>query len=62
MRTFRSRKLRFPTLSSFVLMAFMVVGCEDGKDGADGVNGANGADGNDGATGLHCWDFEYHGA
>ena len=58
MRDSRSRKLQLPTLLSFVLMAFMVVGCEDGKDGA---NGAAGADGNDGAAGLHCWDLNENG-
>ena len=58
MRDSRNRKLRFPTLLSVVLMAFMVVGCEDGKDGA---NGAAGADGNDGAGGLHCWDLNENG-
>ena len=58
MRDSRSRKLRFPTLLSVVLMAFMVVGCEDGKDGLDG---ATGADGNDGVAGLHCWDLNENG-
>jgi len=42
-------------------MAFMVVGCEDGKDGADGANGAAGGGGNDGVAGLNCWDLNENG-
>ena len=57
----RSSKLRFPTLLSVVLMAFMVVGCEDGKDGADGADGTPGAGGNDGVAGLNCWDLNENG-
>ncbi len=58
MRDSGSRKLRFPTALSVVLMAFMVVGCEDGKDGLDGADGADGAGG---PAGLNCWDLNENG-
>ena len=56
----RSRKPRFPTLISAVLLAFILVGC-DGDDGADGLAGAIGADGLDGDGGLNCWDLNANG-
>jgi octaheme c-type cytochrome (tetrathionate reductase family) len=43
---------------SVVLLAFTVVGCEDGKDGADGAPGAGGTDG---AAGINCWDLNENG-
>ena len=58
MRDTWSGKLRFPTLLSVVLLAFTVVGCEDGKDGADG---AAGTPGTDGAAGINCWDLNENG-
>jgi octaheme c-type cytochrome (tetrathionate reductase family) len=39
-------------------MAFMVVGCEDGKDGLDGADGLDGTDGN---AGTNCWDLNENG-
>ncbi len=48
------KRLRFPGFLSLVLLAFTIVGCEDGNDGADG---AAGTDGFDGAAGINCWDL-----
>ncbi len=39
---------------SVVLLAFALVGCDDGKDGADGASGAAGVAGVDGVA---CWDL-----
>ena len=50
----RSRNFRLFPLLSVVLLAFTLVGCDDGKNGADGANGAAGAAGVDG---LACWDL-----
>ncbi len=61
MRNPRSRKNRFPTLLGVVLLAFTVVGCEDGKDGADGAQGASGTAGIDGIAGVNCWDLNQNG-
>ena len=50
----RSRNLRLIPLMSAVLLAFALVGCDDGKDGADGASGAAGVAGVDGVA---CWDL-----
>ena len=61
MRDPRCRELRFSTLLGVVLLAFTLVGCEDGKDGADGAQGAPGIDGADGSDGISCWDLNENG-
>ena len=53
----RSRNFRLFPLLSVVLLAFTLVGCDDGKNGADGANGAAGVAGVDGADGVSCWDL-----
>lgn len=60
MSSLRSERYRLIPLLSTVLLAFAMVGCEDGKDGADGAGGIAGVDGVAGAVGadgISCWDL-----
>lgn len=58
MSKLRIAQSRFVSLISVVLLAFSVVGCDDGKDGADGVAGVAGTPG---ADGVNCWDLNANG-
>jgi len=57
----RKRKILLSSPISAVLLAFIVVGCSDGKDGTDGADGLAGADGAAGIDGVSCWDLNNNG-